>query len=116
MRAHPPRSKLRKPDPLPSIPSISLTPHWSLLLLISLLPYLLTLQNPKHYLNNWDDYDNFVANPYTRELSLRNMWWHWYDGVVFFVYEPISMLFKTLIRSTGGGKLSTDSLFILKRI
>jgi len=46
---------------------------------------------------NWDDDGNFALNGRIRELSIENMKWYWTDGVIYFVWEPISLIFKALV-------------------
>lgn len=51
---------------------------------------------------NFDDYSNFRDNERIRSLSAENVRWAFREGVVLGVYEPLALLFKSMIWSVFG--------------
>lgn len=88
------------------IPEFSMTTAAPIILTVGLLPYFLDASKTKQYLKHFDDFENFEANPHTQELTWDNIKWHWSDGVILSVYEPISLLFKTLVKHFVGGEFN----------
>ena len=100
------RSKSSKPFSSAAFSSpLSVTSLHFLLLGASLSPFLLShgaLGGSREWLLNWDDDGNFVYNARVHSLSFSNVSWYFTSANVYFVYEPLSLLFKAVFCSLFG--------------
>jgi hypothetical protein len=58
-----------------------------------------------------DDHENFRDNEYIKAFSVSNAMWAIKDGTILGVYEPVSLLFKTLV-SVGFGHTIDQFLLV----